>query len=58
VTLARFRAAHEQAMAELFTQDRIGLRRFARRGLTAAQAELDLAATVTNLLKLYRTHPA
>lgn len=39
-------------------KDRIGLRRFARRGLTAAQAELDLAATVANLLKLYRTHPA
>jgi transposase len=39
-------------------KDRIGLRRFARRGLTAAQAELDLAATVANLLKLYRTNPA
>lgn len=38
-------------------KDRIGLRRFARRGLTAAQAELDLAATVANLLKLYRTNP-
>lgn len=33
-------------------KDRRGLRRFTRRGLTAAQAELSLAATVTNLLKL------
>jgi transposase len=33
-------------------KDRRGLRRFARRGLTAAQAELSLACTVTNLLKL------
>ena len=34
-------------------KDRRGLRRFARRGLTAAQAELSLACTVTNLLKLH-----
>jgi transposase len=33
-------------------KDRRGLRRFARRGLTAAQAELSLACAVTNLLKL------
>ena len=34
-------------------KDRRGLRRFARRGLTAAQAELSLACAVTNLLKLH-----
>jgi transposase len=39
-------------------KDRIGLRRFSRRGLQAAQAELDLAATAANLLKIYRTTPA
>jgi transposase len=33
-------------------KDGRGLRRFARRGLTAAQAELSLAAAITNLLKL------
>ena len=33
-------------------KDRRGLRRFARRGLAAAQAELSLACAVTNLLKL------
>jgi transposase len=33
-------------------KDRRGLRRFTRRGLRAAQAELSLAAAVTNLLKL------
>jgi transposase len=33
-------------------KDRRGLRRFTRRGLTAVQAELCLAAAVTNLLKL------
>ena len=33
-------------------KDRRGLRRFARRGLTAVQAELSLACAVTNLLKL------
>jgi transposase len=32
-------------------KDRRGLRRFARRGLTAAQSELTLAATATNLLR-------
>jgi transposase len=34
-------------------KDRRGLRRFARRGLTAARSELRLAATVTNLLRLH-----
>lgn len=33
-------------------KDRRGLRQFARRGLTAVQAELSLACAVTNLLKL------
>jgi transposase len=33
-------------------KDRRGLRRFARRGLTAARSELRLAAAVTNLLRL------
>jgi transposase len=33
-------------------KDRRGLRRFARRGLAAAQAELSLACAVTNLLKI------
>jgi transposase len=40
------------------TKDRIGLRRFARRGLQAAQAELHLAATAINLTRLYNTRPA
>ena len=35
-------------------KDQIGLRRFSRRGLTAATSELNLAAAVTNLLKLHR----
>jgi transposase len=39
-------------------KDRIGLRRFARRGLNAATSELHLAATVANLLKVYRAAPA
>lgn len=38
-------------------KDRRALRRFARRGLTAARSEFRLAATVTNLLRL-RTHLA
>ncbi|MGW6195677.1 transposase, partial [Kribbella sp. NPDC055110] len=33
-------------------KDQTGLRRFSRRGLTAATSELNLAATVVNLLKL------
>lgn len=40
-------------------KDQVGLRRFSRRGLKAAASELDLAAAVTNLLKLHRrTTPA
>ncbi len=35
-------------------KDRIGLRRFSRRGLSAASSELHLAAAVANLLKIYR----
>lgn len=38
-------------------KDRIGLRRFSRRGLAAATSELELAATVANLLKLHRIQP-
>jgi transposase len=38
-------------------KDQVGLRRFSRRGLTAAASELHLAAAVVNLLKL-RTHIA
>lgn len=34
-------------------KDRRGLRRFARRGLTAVNSELHFAAAVTNLMKLY-----
>jgi hypothetical protein len=37
-------------------KDRRGLRRFSRRGLTAANAEAHLAAAVTNLLRLATTH--
>lgn len=36
-------------------KDQTGLRRFSRRGLTAAASELNLAAAVVNLLKLH-TH--
>jgi transposase len=39
-------------------KDRIGLRRFSRRGLAAAASELQLAATVANLLKLHRIQTA
>jgi transposase len=40
-------------------KDRIGLRRFSRRGLKAAASELDFAAAVANLLKLHgQTSPA
>lgn len=35
-------------------KDRIGLRRFARRGLPAANNELQFAAAVANLLKVHR----
>lgn len=34
-------------------KDRIGLRRFSRRGLSAVTAELNLAASVLNLLRLH-----
>lgn len=40
------------------TKDRTGLRRFTRRGLQAATAELHLAATAINLTRLYNTRPA
>jgi transposase len=36
-------------------KDRLGLRRFSRRGLAAAQSELTLATAVLNLLKVYRS---
>jgi transposase len=37
-------------------KDRRGLRRFARRGIAAAKAELNLAAFTTNLLRLFTVH--
>jgi len=39
------------------TKDRRGLRRFSRRGLSAAKAELTLASLTTNLLRLFTTRP-
>ena len=39
-------------------KDRLGLRTFARRGLPAANGELNLTAAVANLLKLYRSQTA
>jgi len=39
-------------------KERIALRRFARRGLAACQAELDFAALVLNLSKFLRLDPA
>ena len=39
-------------------KERIGLRRFARRGLRACQAELEFASMVLNLRKLMRLAPA
>jgi hypothetical protein len=39
-------------------KERIALRRFARRGLAACQAELDFAALVLNLGKFLRLAPA
>ncbi len=39
-------------------KDRRALRRFARRGLTAARSEFRFAAAVTNLLRLRTTAPA
>jgi transposase len=41
-----------------FLKDKIGLRRFSMRGLPLAQAELTLAATVSNLMLLHRRLPA
>ncbi|MFV8049371.1 transposase [Mycobacterium sp. 48b] len=39
-------------------KDQIKLRRFSRRGLPAVTAELNLAATVINLLRLHNAQPA
>ncbi|MFH5823919.1 transposase [Georgenia sp. AZ-5] len=39
-------------------KDVIGLRRFSRRGLRAVRSDLDFAATVHNILKLFRAAPA
>ncbi|BBZ55918.1 hypothetical protein MPHO_29100 [Mycolicibacterium phocaicum] len=39
-------------------KEQIKLRRFARRGLAAVTAELNLAATVINIHRLYNTQPA
>lgn len=39
-------------------KDHVGLRRFSRRGLTAATAELNLAAAVVNLRRLHTITPA
>lgn len=44
-------ATVETVIAHL--KDQTGLRRFSRRGITAAAAELDLAATVVNLRRLH-----
>jgi hypothetical protein len=40
-----------------FLKDKIGLRRFSMRGLPLVQAELTLAATVSNLMLLHRRLP-
>lgn len=50
-TLYKRRAPLAEA-PNAWLKDRRGLRRFARRGQPAAQAELSLAAAVTNLLRL------
>jgi hypothetical protein len=39
-------------------KDRIGLRQFSRRGLSAANAEAHLSAAALNLRRLHRTQPA
>lgn len=39
-------------------KDSVGLRRFSRRGVSAATAELTFGATVLNLLRLHRILPA
>jgi len=41
-----------------FLKEEIGLRRFSMRGLPLVQAELTLAATVSNLMLLYRRLPS
>lgn len=46
------RRGHLVEAPNAWLKDGRGLRRFARRGLTAAQAELSLAAAITNLLKI------
>jgi hypothetical protein len=57
-TYKRRSATVETVIAHL--KDQTGLRRFSRRGLAAATSELNLAATVINLLKLrnHTLHPA
>lgn len=49
-------ATVEPVIAHL--KDQTGLRRFARRGIQAATAELNLAAAVINLTRLHRLTPA
>src|SRR5699024_11778673 len=46
------RRSHMVETPNAWLKDRRGLRQFARRGLEAVQAELSLAAAVTNLLRL------
>jgi transposase len=41
-----------------FLKDKIGLRRFSMRGLPLVQAELTIAATVSNLMLLHRRLPS
>jgi hypothetical protein len=50
------RYRHRAALVEpvhAHLKDRRGLRRFTRRGLTAARSEYRFAAAVTNLLRLH-----
>lgn len=51
-TYRRRSATVETVIAHI--KDQVGLRRFSRRGIKAATSELDLAATVANLLKLHK----
>lgn len=46
--------AHTIEAPHAWLKDGRGLRRFARRGLSAAQAELSLASATTNLLTIFR----
>lgn len=55
-TYKRRSATVETLIAHL--KDHVGLRRFSRRGLTAATAELNLAAAVVNLRRLHTIAPA